>query len=653
MIPILRVTSIVWILLLIVSTQHVSFLKTSGETLTSTSSGYVLNQEMNIQQSSITSFQWCTNPQEAVSRKQPQLPAHRQRTGSKLIECYFEGSSVQSFNRKQVDMQSASDVVLHQGSLSTSIPACTLSYQSAQCDALELMPVRNEQPGNDGRKFPGINGTFDRRMNSRDRAASSLKLWICDMKWCTECAFRAMQSVNDAHRAEGPDQSVAETIASPTNRGGLRGIAHLSRETEPAQNLKKLQNHFNTQIGTAYVFILSTEQPKIHATDGQRYGEVSSWESPEGYWFRTKRIDKRKQSEAVSDSNFLDNFDAMAVWNMCHMPEMKLCTVNTLESHPNRIMDVVLSTNDSIRINGTDHTSMEEYVLYNCSVGASSLGERIVGGRNADMDDAPFLVSLRNLYHEHRYGFGSGLVCGGSLISADRVLTAAHCFTTKASNMGVVAGILNRFDRSERMQQRRVFRYLAHPYWNSRTMYGDIGLISLRAPFHFSVPFSSGNLMPIELTAQRPNTGERCTIYGWGQTQEGRNQFKPVCLQKADVTVLELERCNRSLSRVINVPDGSFCAGSFAGGVDSCQGDSGGPLVCGGALYGVVSFGWGCGRSHFPGVYTDVFVHRRWIEASMDSDPRTWNGAVLAYGSYPGWRTVLGVIIMFSTVLLS
>uniref|UniRef100_A0A182Y362 Peptidase S1 domain-containing protein n=1 Tax=Anopheles stephensi TaxID=30069 RepID=A0A182Y362_ANOST len=203
--------------------------------------------------------------------------------------------------------------------------------------------------------------------------------------------------------------------------------------------------------------------------------------------------------------------------------------------------------------------------------------------------------------------------------------------------MVVVAGILNRFDRSERMQQRQVFRYLCHPDWNRRSMYADIGLVSLHAPFGIGDPPS--NLQPIELPNHGPSGGERCTIFGWGQTREGRKQFQPVCLQKAE--------------RVLHVPGGTFCAGSFAGGVDACQGDSGGPLVCDGTLYGVVSFGWGCGRSQFPGVYTDVFVHRRWIEASVDSDPSTWNGGATVRIAAKGRRTVLGVIIMFSTVLLS
>ncbi|XP_053663777.1 uncharacterized protein LOC128712937 [Anopheles marshallii] len=660
--------AIIGIFLLIMSTQRLGFLRTSDETFLLDSSGWVPHREMGIQQRKpcISSAQWSTRPVEAVAGKHTQLPAHEQRTGSKLIECYFEGSSVQSFNRKQVDMQSAQGATLQQ---SSSTARRTPPNQSAQGVTLVPVPVRNGPPGNDGRKFPGIDGeyfmardgmyrclqnglrsppftgTFDWRMRSGHRVASSLKLWICGMIRCTG-PLPPEQSINDAHRAEGLYQSATELIGNATDSGGLRGVAHLSGAPRaPEQNLKRLQNHFNPQTGPICASILKVEHnTTVHATDGQRYGAMFSWESPEGYWLRHERIDKRKQSEELFGINFLDNFDDFAVWNMCPMPAVKLCTVNTLESP--------LPSNDSAHTDGTDRVSMEDYVHYNCSEDASNRGERIVGGRNADTDDAPFLVSLRNLHHERRYGFGSGLFCGGSLISADRVLTAAHCLKTRASNMAVVAGILNRFDRSERMQQRRVFRHLSHPGWNSRTMYADIGLVSLQSPFHISVPFSSGSLMPIEPTDRRPTTGERCTIYGWGRTQEGPKQFQPVCLQKAVVTVLELERCNRSLHRVVNVPDGTFCAGSFAGGVDACQGDSGGPLVCGGALYGVVSFGWGCGRSHFPGVYTDVFVYRRWIEASMDSDPRTWNGAGPVYDR-PGWRTVLGVIIMFSTVRLS
>ena len=55
------------------------------------------------------------------------------------------------------------------------------------------------------------------------------------------------------------------------------------------------------------------------------------------------------------------------------------------------------------------------------------------------------------------------------------------------------------------------------------------------------------------------------------------------------------------------------------GGTDSCQGDSGGPLACNGDLAGIVSFGIGCGRPQYPGIYTRVAKYTTWIESLTNS----------------------------------
>lgn len=73
--------------------------------------------------------------------------------------------------------------------------------------------------------------------------------------------------------------------------------------------------------------------------------------------------------------------------------------------------------------------------------------------------------------------------------------------------------------------------------------------------------------------------------------------------------------CNEAYSFMNEITPRMICAGDFTdGGKDSCQGDSGGPLVSDNVLYGVVSWGYGCARPNYPGVYTNVAVLRDWVK---------------------------------------
>ncbi|KAF5266057.1 hypothetical protein FOXYS1_3125, partial [Fusarium oxysporum] len=58
-----------------------------------------------------------------------------------------------------------------------------------------------------------------------------------------------------------------------------------------------------------------------------------------------------------------------------------------------------------------------------------------------------------------------------------------------------------------------------------------------------------------------------------------------------------------------------FCAGVSSGGKDSCQGDSGGPIVDSSkTLIGAVSWGNGCARPNYSGVYASVGALRSFID---------------------------------------
>ena len=70
------------------------------------------------------------------------------------------------------------------------------------------------------------------------------------------------------------------------------------------------------------------------------------------------------------------------------------------------------------------------------------------------------------------------------------------------------------------------------------------------------------------------------------------------------------------------------CAGVMAGGQDSCYGDSGGPLIAangsdGWKQIGIVSWGNGCARRGYHGVYTSVPFFADWIASILPSVPPT------------------------------
>ncbi|XP_045546917.1 transmembrane protease serine 6 isoform X2 [Salmo salar] len=241
-----------------------------------------------------------------------------------------------------------------------------------------------------------------------------------------------------------------------------------------------------------------------------------------------------------------------------------------------------------------------------CDCGLRQFTSRVVGGVNATEGEWPWQVSLQ---------IGGRHVCGGALVSSQWVVSAAHCFYDDRLSPRAWTVYLGKFllNRSSQMEDAiRVQQILPHQYYDDETHDYDLALLRLERP---AAPgtLAQPACLPSPTHQQEPEL--LCWVTGWGALREGGTPSN--VLQKVDVRLVSEEACFRSYGYMVTPR--MLCAGYRSGEKDACQGDSGGPLVCqenSGRwfLAGVVSWGKGCGRADYYGVYTRVTKLTGWIK---------------------------------------